>query len=120
MKIVLSKKLFLSSTVFIVLLSLSFVVLVEAAASMWLNTYGGAQVDLAQSLVETSDGGYTIAGWTASFGAGETDFWLVKTDFIGNRLWNQTYGGAESDWAYALVNTSDGGYALAGNTYSSS
>jgi len=68
--------------------------------------------------VETSDGGYALAGWADSFGAGLTDFWLVKTDGAGNALWNRTYGGTWDDWAYALVQTADGGFALAGFTYS--
>jgi hypothetical protein len=65
-------------------------------------------------LVETSDGGYIIAGYTQSFGAGDYDFCLIKTDELGNMEWNQTYGGTGKDYAYSLVETSDGGYVLAG------
>ena len=82
----------------------------------WNRTYGGTGVDEAFSLVATSDGGYAIAGFTDSFGAGYYDFWLVKTDVFGNMEWNQTYGGEFSDRAYSLVATSDGGYAIAGVT----
>ncbi len=71
----------------------------------------------ARSLVETSDGGFAIAGDTESFGARGSDFWLVKTDGSGNMEWSQTYGGAGDEKAYSLVATSDGGYALAGVTY---
>ena len=85
----------------------------------WSQTYGGTDGDYAHSLVETSDGGYTIAGWTNSFGAGKGDFWLVKTDSYGNIEWNQTYGGTDGDYAHSLVETLDGGYALAGDTGSS-
>jgi hypothetical protein len=73
-------------------------------------------MDVGRSLVETSDGGYAIARETNSFGAGEDDFWLVKTNNFGNVEWNQTYGGEDIDRAYSLVETSDGGYALAGNS----
>ncbi|HDQ06260.1 MAG TPA: hypothetical protein ENN36_06030 [Candidatus Bathyarchaeota archaeon] len=76
----------------------------------WNRTYGGASYEYAYSLVETSDGGFALAGCTASFGAGHEDVWLVKTDSYGNMMWNQTYEGE----AYALVQTSDGGYAIAG------
>jgi len=69
-------------------------------------------------LVQTSDGGYALAGYTNSSGAGNYDFWLVKTDSSGNAQWNKTYGGALRDVARVLMQTSDGGYALAGNTYS--
>jgi predicted secreted protein len=82
----------------------------------WNQTYGGTGQDSAESLVVTSDGGYALAGYTGSFGAGAWDFWLVKTDAAGNMEWNQTYGGTTDDGAYSLVKTSDGGYALAGFT----
>ena len=80
----------------------------------WNQTYGGAERDMVRSLVVTSDGGYALAATTESFGAGEEDFWLVKTDSFGVMEWNQTYGGAELDNARSLIVTSDGGYALAG------
>jgi hypothetical protein len=87
----------------------------DAAGNMeWNKTYGGADYDAASSLIVTSDGGYAIAGYTRSFGAGDRDFWLVKTDAAGNMEWNQTYGGANSEEAGSLVVTSDGGYAIAG------
>jgi hypothetical protein len=66
-------------------------------------------------LVETSDGGYALAGRTESFGQGEEDFWLVKTDADGNMQWNRTYGGPDSERFFSMVVTSDGGYALAGD-----
>jgi predicted secreted protein len=84
----------------------------------WNRTYGGTKFDEAYSLVQTSDGGYAIAGCTRSFGEGDTDFWLVKTDASGNEVWNRTYGGSDQDQAYSLVQTSDGGYAIAGSTMS--
>jgi hypothetical protein len=87
----------------------------DASGNMqWNKTYGGAYYDEAYSLVATSDGGYAIAGITWSFGAGESDFWLVKTDAVGNMEWNRTYGGTGYDRAYSLIATSDGGYAIAG------
>ena len=80
----------------------------------WNQTYGGDNNDDAHSLLQTSDRGYAIIGWTKSYGAGDADFWLVKTDSAGNVEWNQTYGGAGVDAAYSSVATSDGGYAMAG------
>jgi parallel beta-helix repeat protein len=85
---------------------------------LWNRTYGGAGEDRPLALVRTVDGGYALAGRTASFGAGSGDFWLVKTDASGNHLWNRTYGGAGEDRAYGLVQTVDGGYALTGVTCS--
>jgi len=112
----LSKRLFLASVVLFVLLSLLFVGSVGASSGMWSQTYGGADQEVAYSLVEASDGGYALAGYTYSFGAGYADFWLVKTDNYGNMEWSRTYGGAGSDRAHSLVETSDGGYAIAGYT----
>jgi len=82
----------------------------------WNQTYGGAEADVALSLVQTSDGGYALAGETSSFGAGDKDFWLVKVDSSGNMQGNQTYGGTGEDIAFSLVQTSDGGYAMTGFT----
>jgi predicted secreted protein len=85
---------------------------------MWSQTYGGTNYDIGNCVVETSDGGYAIAGYTKSFGAGGEDFWLVKTDADGNELWNKTYGGVEDDVAWSLIQTNDDGYCLAGSTHS--
>jgi hypothetical protein len=84
----------------------------------WNQIYGGADVDIAFSVVETSDGGYALAGETKPSPAGDFDFWFVKTDTLGNEEWNRTYGGAKEDFANSVVQTSDGGYAMAGNTLS--
>lgn len=84
----------------------------------WSKTYGGSGDDEASALIQTSDRGYALVGYTTSFGAGSEDFWLVRTDENGNQEWTKTYGGTDSDWAKSLVQTSDGGYVLAGTTYS--
>jgi hypothetical protein len=90
----------------------------SAAASHgdWSQTYGGSGDDFAYSVVQTSDGGYALAGYTDSSGQGGFDVYLVKTDSAGNQNWTQTYGGSGDDFAYSVVQTSDGGYALAGYT----
>jgi hypothetical protein len=111
-----SKKLFLVSAILFVLARLFFVGSVEASLELWSRIYGGKNMDVGRSLVETSDGGYAIAGRTQSFGDGLSSFWLVKTDMYGNMEWNQTYGGKEHEEAYSLVETSDGGYAIAGGS----
>lgn len=85
---------------------------------LWNKTYGDASNDDGWSIKETVDGNLLLAGWTASFGMGSGDFWLVKTDQYGNELWNKTYGGAFFDFANCVQQTSDGGYVLAGSTYS--
>jgi hypothetical protein len=84
----------------------------------WNKTYGGIESDYALAVVQTSDGGYALAGSTYSYGAGSSDMWLVKTAADGSHEWNKTYGGAGGDHALDLIQTVDGGYALAGSTYS--
>lgn len=90
----------------------------SATSSMWQRSYGGSDWDLSYSLVQTSDGGYALAGSTYSFGVGEEDFWLVKTDPSGSMEWSRTYGGIDQDYAYSLIQTSDGGFLLVGSTSS--
>jgi len=82
----------------------------------WDKTFGGSFYDPVASVQQTSDGGYIVAGGTFSFGAGKEDFWLVKTDPIGNKEWDKTFGGSEDDCALSVQQTSDGGYIVAGGT----
>jgi len=81
-------------------------------------TYGGADVDEARSVAEASNGGYALAGFTASLGSGDFDAWLIETDGSGNEEFNQTYGGPAEDVARSVVEAPDGGYALGGSTFS--
>ncbi len=84
----------------------------------WAKTYGGASADEAYSVQQTSDGGYIVAGTTISFGAGGNDILLIKTDAFGNVQWAKTYGGTAYDAAFSVQQTSDGGYIVAGVTWS--
>ncbi len=81
--------------------------------ALWNKTYGGADVDYAYDVVQTVDGGYAIGGGTEILGR-QIDFWLIKTDSNGDALWNKTFGRADTDWLYSMIQTTDGGYALAG------
>jgi hypothetical protein len=81
-------------------------------------TYGGEIYDRFYSVQQTSDGGYIVAGYTSSFGAGGRDIFLIKTDASGNVEWAKTYGGTYWDEAYSVQQASDGGYIVAGWTYS--
>jgi predicted secreted protein len=97
----------------------SWLIKTDAFGNMqWNKTYGGTGDDVSTSVVQNSDGSYTMAGVTNSFGASGTDAWLVKTDATGNTLWNKTYGGSGSDGAESMIQTSDGGYATIGYTRS--
>jgi predicted secreted protein len=90
----------------------------EFGNMQWNQTYGGALDEISGEMCQTTDGGYAMAGGTYSFGVGDSDFWLVKTDSSGNMQWNNTYGGADYDYGWSVVQTSDGGYALFGVTES--
>jgi hypothetical protein len=83
----------------------------------WNRTYGGAQYDGAYSVIVTSDGGFVLAGYEdlKSNFAG-SNFWLIKTDAYGNMLWNKTYSKSSTDVVYCVIETMDGGFALAGST----
>lgn len=78
------------------------------------NTYGGTDFDFGLSVQQTTDGGYILFGQTSSFGNGEQDMYLVKTDDQGNEQWYQTYGGTNWEFGISAQQTTDGGYILCG------
>ena len=85
---------------------------------VWQAAYGGAGNETASSVVPTADGGYVVAGVTDSYGAGDTDAWVLKLDANGGITWQRTYGGPGSDSANAVQPMPDGGYVIAGGTQS--
>ena len=87
-------------------------------ALVWQKTIGGTDWDFANSLQQTSDGGFIIAGSTYSYGYGNADGYVVKTDAIGNVVWSKTFGGSNDDEFKSVIQTMDGGYALCGYTKS--
>jgi len=84
--------------------------------TLWTRLKGGWADDQGRSVIQTSDGGYIIAGFTDSYGAGQTDVYLVKTDSMGHTVWEWTYGGAGDDYGRSVLQTSDGGYVIGGST----
>lgn len=84
----------------------------------WDKTFGGSDNDWAYSVQQTKDNGFVVAGGTHSYGAGWADVWLVKTYFNGEKQWDKTFGGTGSEEAYAVQQTTDEGYILAGYTES--
>ncbi len=83
---------------------------------VWDRTFGGKGVDVGESVTEAEDGGYIVAGYTTSFGAGGKDAWLIKTDSDGNTEWDENLGGAGDDAAWSAEEMKDGGYVVLGCT----
>lgn len=79
---------------------------------VWSKTYGGMSWDEGVSVGETADGHYVICGYTHSFGKGEEDVYLIKTDSDGNILWSRTYGGERLDMGNSVCVTGDGGFLI--------
>ena len=86
--------------------------------TLWTKTFGGASHDEGFSVRQTTDKGFVIAGLTQSFGAGEDDVYLIKTNARGDTLWTRTFGGDDDDFGYSVRQTADGGYVIAGLTES--
>lgn len=84
----------------------------------WHNTFGGINIEEAYSLKQTQDSGFVVAGFTNSLGNGGYDAFVIKTDMFGQIQWQKTYGGNDWDFAYWIEQTSDGGYIVAGETFS--
>jgi hypothetical protein len=84
----------------------------------WTRTLGGGESDYGNSIIQTRDGGYAVAGSTESFGSGNSDIYVVKLNGSGNIQWTRTIGGEDYDDGNSIIQTTDGGYAIAGSTKS--
>lgn len=86
--------------------------------TLWTRTYGGTDTDRGFSVCQSTNEGYSIAGYTSSFGAGGNDVYFIKVDINGDTLWTKTYGGTGSDRSLSVCQTTDGEYIIAGYTNS--
>ncbi|MCK4303351.1 MAG: carboxypeptidase regulatory-like domain-containing protein [Candidatus Eisenbacteria sp.] len=86
---------------------------------LWTKTYGGSDRDYAKEVDPTTDGGYVAIGGTQSFGGYGWNFWLIRTDALGDTLWTKAYDSGSQEWGNSVKQTADGGYILAGryNTF---
>jgi hypothetical protein len=90
-------------------------------AQTWSRSYGGdsgdhKSADFFNSVDQTTDGGFIVAGDTTSFGEGGFDAWVMKLNASGNVEWQKTYGSTDDDWWPSIQQTTDGGYIVAGDT----
>ena len=88
--------------------------------TLWTAILGGHFHDFFYYVQETNDSCYIITGQTSSFGAGGTDVYLLKTDTLGNIIWEQTIGGSLCESGSEVQQTTDGGYIIVGGTQSHS
>ena len=96
-----------------------FIVKFNSSGSVqWAKAVGGTNYDWGSSVVQTSDSGFVVAGGTGSFGAGGFDLFLVKFNSSGSVQWAKAVGGTNSDAGFSVVQTSDGGFVVAGETRS--
>jgi hypothetical protein len=84
----------------------------------WVKTIGGVVDEQGYCVLQTSDGGYIISGWTTSYSSGILDIYIVKTDNAGELEWSQTYGGSAGESGYSVCENSDGSFLIGGNVRS--
>lgn len=90
----------------------------------WEKLYGGSNNDSGRSILQTADGGYIAASVSKSTDGdvtgnhGNYDFWLLRLDASGNLLWQKSFGGSEEDYAHEIIPANDGGFLIAGHTFS--
>jgi hypothetical protein len=84
----------------------------------WAEAIGGTGLDEGYSIVQSSDGGFAVTGFTNSYAAGTEEVWLIKLDSNGHKKWTESIGGTGADQGRCIINTKDGGYAIGGYTSS--
>ncbi|HEX6891623.1 MAG TPA: gliding motility-associated C-terminal domain-containing protein, partial [Chryseolinea sp.] len=95
----------------------------EEGNKIWEMSYGEGSRNILQQVISTSDGNYMLAGTSRDNNQDNTDksyddFWIVKIDEFGHKLWGKTFGGDSNDLLYCITSTSDGGYILGGTSQS--
>ena len=101
--------------IFVLLITICSLQIINAQ-TQWQRTIGGTGDDQARSIIQTTNGGFIITGFTNSFGAGNYDFYIVKFNSSGTLQWSRTVGGTGDDQTQSIIKTTDAGYAVAGYT----
>jgi hypothetical protein len=87
---------------------------------LWRAYFGEADFDWANDLIETRDGNYVVVGYTRDQETQKNNAWVFQLNRHGELMWSRTYGGENADEARSIVQTKDGGFAVAGFSYSNS
>jgi hypothetical protein len=85
---------------------------------LWERTFGGEATDWASAVVETHEGDIVLAAYTQDRSGGPYDFWVIKLDERGSRVWSRRYGGAGNDWSNGITMTTGGSLVVVGHTES--
>ena len=83
---------------------------------LWSKTFGGTSWDVGMAVDGNSEDGYVVCGFTHSFGAGEEDVYVIKTDPDGNKIWSKTFGGERYEFGNSVHILSDGGCLVGATT----
>lgn len=96
----------------------------STASIVWQQSYGGSDLDRNYAATKVADGGYILVGITlsndydVSGNHGDEDIWVIKIDSLGSLEWQRCFGGSQPEGCSSISNTLDGGYLLAGHTWS--
>jgi hypothetical protein len=93
---------------------------------LWDKRYGGQQDEKGKSIAVTADGGFVMGGWSESLSGGDktestkgaSDYWVIKMDAEGNLQWDKDLGAANEERLHDVLQTSDGGFIIAGHSFS--
>ena len=84
--------------------------------NIWYKTYGGLSDEIGGRFARTNDNGFILTGYTSSYGMGNQDAYLIKTDNNGDTVWTRNFGYSSVEFAISVIQTSDNGYAISGYT----
>lgn len=83
---------------------------------VWSSAFGGNNIDAGNALVESSDSGFVVTGYTSSFGAGNKDVLISRFDKNGNNIWMKAIGGTAAEIGNAICKTTSNNYMIVGTT----